>query len=183
MAPENPIPEVVTAPVAGAPVAAPTPAPPVPDAAPVAAPAPAVEAPKHPAEVPSLLDAAIKPPAEPPKPDVPAEPPKPGEPEKPAEAQKPVEAEKPAEPPKPVEPEKIEWKIEVPEGIKMDAPLQEKLTGLFDRMAAPKDAADRATAVSDLMTMHRDAMQDFARTTYENKVTTFNKTREGWPTR
>ena len=121
------------------------------------APAPAPEAPSeptHPADIPSLLDSFKK---DEPK----AAETKPADPEapKPAEEPKPVDAVKPegeAAPVEAVPAPKIEWKIEPPEGIKIEAPQMERLTAAFDRMVAPKDDADRAAAVQDLLAQHHD---------------------------
>ena len=158
-------------PVAETPAAAPAPV--------VAAPAPeAPSEPTHPADIPSLLDSFKK---DEPK----AAETKPADPEapKPAEEPKPVDAVKPegeAAPVEAVPAPKIEWKIEPPEGIKIEAPQMERLTAAFDRMVAPKDDADRAAAVQDLLAQHHDAMKAYAEQTTRDQISTFAKTREEW---
>lgn len=160
--------------------AAPQPVVETPVAAPVeAAPQPAVAEPEHPADIPSLLSSFNKDEA---KPAAEAKP----EDTKPAdpEAPKPEAAvESKPEDVKPVEaapPAKIEWKIEAPEELKIEAPQLERLTGVFDRLANPKDDADRSAAVKDLLAQHVEAMHQFAEQTRRDQFTTFAKTREEW---
>ena len=157
---------VVAAPVAPAvPLAAPVPAAPEAPAAVVAAPeAPKADAPAeppHPADVPSLLDSFKK--------DEPAKDAK--APDAPKADDKPVA---------PVAADKIEWKFEVPEQIKIEQPQMERLTSALDRLTAPKDAADRAAAAQDLLNQHRDAMQAFAEQTARDQIAAFNTTRADW---
>lgn len=131
--------------------------------------APKVEEPKgepHPAEVPSLLEGVGKKPDEL-KPEG----------EKAAVEVKPAAEVKPGEAPPLAAPEKIEWKFELPETLKVDEPSMTRFTGALDNLMKPES---RAEAAQSLLNQHNEAMTAYDKQLRQEQISAFNNTRADW---
>lgn len=71
----------------------------------------------------------------------------------------------------------IEWKLEIPETLKIDELVMKEFTGTLNQLITPKDPAERAAAGQKLIAMHEKAMQDYAVQSTKNQFEVFNKTK------